>query len=56
MRITIKGKNVEVTDALEKYAEKKIEKLEKYFPAIKEAVITQSMQRRQTHSGSYTRR
>ena len=45
MRITIKGKNVEVTDALEKYAEKKVEKLEKYFPGIRDATITQSVQK-----------
>ena len=45
MRVTIRGKNVEVTDALERYAEKKVEKLQKYFPGIKEAVVTQSVQK-----------
>jgi putative sigma-54 modulation protein len=45
MRITVKGKNVNVTDALEKYAQKKIEKLDRYFHNIKEAVVTQSVQR-----------
>lgn len=45
MRVNVKGKNVEVTDALEKYAEKKVEKLGKYFPSIKEANVTQSVQR-----------
>ncbi|MBI2843618.1 MAG: ribosome-associated translation inhibitor RaiA [Armatimonadetes bacterium] len=45
MLITVKGKNVEVTDALKRYAEKKIQKLEKYFGEIKEAQVTQSVQR-----------
>jgi len=45
MRIIVKGKNMEVTDALQRYAEKKVEKLEKYFQNIKEAIVTQSTQR-----------
>ncbi|MHB0912817.1 MAG: ribosome hibernation-promoting factor, HPF/YfiA family [Armatimonadota bacterium] len=45
MRVTVKGKNVDVTDALERYAEKKVEKLEKYFHNLKEAIVTQSVQR-----------
>lgn len=45
MRVTVKGKNVEVTDALEKYAQKKVEHLGKYFSNIKEATVTQSTQR-----------
>ncbi|MDH7480492.1 MAG: ribosome-associated translation inhibitor RaiA [Armatimonadota bacterium] len=45
MRVTVKGKNMEVTDALQRYAEKKIEKLGKYFSEIKEAIVTQSVQR-----------
>jgi putative sigma-54 modulation protein len=45
MRVTVKGKNVNVTDALQRYAAKKVEKLERYFHNIKEAVITQSVQR-----------
>lgn len=45
MLVTVKGKNVEVTDALRRYAEKKIQKLEKYFKEIKEAQVTQSVQR-----------
>ncbi len=45
MLVTVKGKNVEVTDALKSYAEKKIQKLEKYFKEIKEAQVTQSVQR-----------
>lgn len=42
MRITVKGKNMEVTDALQRYAEKKVEKLGKYFSNLKSAVVTQS--------------
>lgn len=45
MLVTVKGKNVEVTDALKRYAEKKIQKLEKYFRDIKTAQVTQSIQR-----------
>ena len=45
MRITVKGKNIEVTDALQRYAEKKVEKLGRYFENIKSAVVTQSTQR-----------
>jgi len=45
MRVIVKGKNVNVTDALQRYAEKKVQKLEKYFHTIKEAVVTQSTQR-----------
>ena len=45
MRIIVKGKNMEVTDALQRYAEKKVQKLEKYFQNIKEAIVTQSTQR-----------
>lgn len=44
MRVTVKGKNVEVTDALQNYAEKKVEKLEKYLP-IRNATVRESVQR-----------
>ena len=46
MLVTVKGKNVEVTDALKRYAEKKVQKLAKYFKEIKEAQVTQSVQRK----------
>ena len=45
MRVTIKGKNVEVTDPVQRYVQKKVEKLDRYFHTIKEAVVTQSKQR-----------
>jgi len=34
MNLTIKGRNMEVTEALEDYAEKKFRKLERYLPDI----------------------
>jgi putative sigma-54 modulation protein len=45
MRVTVKGRNVQVTDPLKAYAEKKLQKLTKYFNNIKEAEVTQSIQR-----------
>ena len=45
MRITVKGKNMPVTDALQRYAEKKVERLGKHFHSIKEAIVTTSTQR-----------
>ena len=47
MQIIIKGKNLDVSEALEKYATKKVEKLAKYFPALREAVIAFSIQKNQ---------
>jgi putative sigma-54 modulation protein len=45
MLVNVKGKNIVVTDALKVYAEKKVQKLGKYFKDIKEAQVTQSVQR-----------
>jgi len=45
MRIQIKGKNMEVTDALRSYLDKKLQKLEKYFREIKEATVVLSVYR-----------
>lgn len=45
MVIHIKGKHVEVTDALENYIEKKLQKLDKYFHDIREANVILSVQR-----------
>ncbi|MBC7222895.1 MAG: ribosome-associated translation inhibitor RaiA [Anaerolineae bacterium] len=39
MQLTIKGKNVEVTDTLRQYVEKKIGKLDRYLPNIDEARV-----------------
>jgi len=45
MRILIRGKNVEVTDALKQYAEKKLRRLEKYFEtqAVSEVHVSLSV-------------
>ncbi|MFP5527393.1 ribosome hibernation-promoting factor, HPF/YfiA family [Peptococcus simiae] len=40
MRLTIKGRNVEVTDALRSYVEKRFSKLEKYFSNELEGHVT----------------
>src|SRR6266851_5779732 len=45
MRVTVKGKNVHVSDPLTAYVEKKLQKLGKYFSNIKEAQVTQTIQR-----------
>lgn len=39
MELTIKGKNVEITDRLQDYVEKKIGKLDRYLPSISEAWV-----------------
>jgi len=40
MNITVRGKNVEVTDALKDYVEKRLGKLDKYFENLREAQVT----------------
>lgn len=40
MNINVRGKNVEVTDALKEYVEKRLGKLDKYFVDLKEANVT----------------
>jgi putative sigma-54 modulation protein len=45
MLINIKGKHVEVTDALRSYIDKKLHRLEKHFNEIKEANVVLSVQR-----------
>ena len=45
MLIHVKGKHVEVTDALKSYIEKKLQRLEKYFHDIREANVVLSVQR-----------
>jgi putative sigma-54 modulation protein len=39
MLVNVKGKNIEITNAIRKHTEKKVEKLEKYFKEIKSAVV-----------------
>jgi ribosome hibernation promoting factor len=45
MRVTVKGKNVHVSESLKAYVESKLQKLSKYFSNIKEAQVTQTIQR-----------
>lgn len=42
MKITIRGKNATVTDALKNYLEKRLTKLTRYFDSIQEAQVTVS--------------
>lgn len=44
MEMEIRGKNVEVTEALKDYTEKRISKLEKYFEEIRTAHVTMSLE------------
>jgi putative sigma-54 modulation protein len=45
MRVSVRGKNVHVSDSLKSYVERKLQKLSKYFSNIKEAQVTQTIQR-----------
>lgn len=45
MLIDVKGRNIEVTDALRNYVDKKLHKLEKYFHEIREATVRLSVSR-----------
>ncbi len=44
MKMEIRGKNVEVTEALKDYTEKRISKLAKYFEEIRTAHVTMSLE------------
>ncbi len=43
MKLDIRGKNIEVTDALKDYTTKRLSKLEKYFEDVKEAQVALSV-------------
>jgi len=45
MQLIIQGKNVEITDRLREYVEKKVGKLDRYLPTIEEARIELSTER-----------
>ena len=45
MRISISGKNLEISDYLRDLVEKKVSKLERYFPQDAEAQVTLSVER-----------
>ena len=45
MRISITGKNLEISDYLRELVEKKVSKLERYFPADTEAQVTMAVEK-----------
>ncbi|MBN2395843.1 MAG: ribosome-associated translation inhibitor RaiA [Candidatus Atribacteria bacterium] len=45
MKLTIKGKHLDVTSSIESYIQKKMEKLDKYFDQIKDATATVSIEK-----------
>src|SRR4030067_313956 len=45
MQVILKGKNVEITDWLHEYVEKKVNKLDRYLPGIQEARVELSVQK-----------
>ncbi len=45
MQIAVRGKNIEVTDALKEYIEKKVGKIEKYFDSPLSAQVTLGIER-----------
>lgn len=45
MKLIVKGKQVDVTDSIDGYIRKKMEKLEKYFDQIMEATATVSVEK-----------
>lgn len=44
MRFEIRGKNIDVTDALKEYTSKRLSKLEKYFEDVKDAQVALSVE------------
>lgn len=45
MKIIVKGKNLQVTPALKEHAEKRLERLDRFFEHIDEAHVTQTIER-----------
>lgn len=45
MKLTVRGKNIEVTDALKDHVEKRIGKIDKYFDVDAEAQVTLTVER-----------
>jgi putative sigma-54 modulation protein len=45
MQLILKGKNVEITDWLREYVEKKVNRLDRYLPDIREARVELSVQK-----------
>ncbi len=49
MQVSVIGRHIEVTEALKQYATEKFERLEKYLPTAKQAVITLSVVKKVHH-------
>lgn len=49
MKVTITGKNIEVSEYLRDLALKKIAKLERYFPEDTEVLITMAVEKKPSH-------
>jgi putative sigma-54 modulation protein len=47
IEVTVKGKNIEVTDGLKAYTEKRLQKLEKYLPSLREAMVRECVEHNQ---------
>ncbi len=47
IEVTVKGKNIEVTDGLKDYAEKRLQRLERYLPGLHEAVVRECVEHNQ---------
>jgi putative sigma-54 modulation protein len=47
IEVTVKGKNIEVTDGLKSYTEKRLQKLSKYLPNCREAIVRECVERNQ---------
>ena len=45
MQIILKGKNIEITDWLHEYVEKKVDKLDRYMPEIQEGRVELSVEK-----------
>jgi putative sigma-54 modulation protein len=45
IEVTVRGKNMEMTDGLKAYTEKRLQKLEKYMPKLREAVVRECVER-----------
>ncbi|NLZ93897.1 MAG: ribosome-associated translation inhibitor RaiA [Firmicutes bacterium] len=45
MKLLVRGRNIEVTDALKNYAEKKLSRIDKYFTFDAEAQVTMTVER-----------
>jgi len=47
IEVTVKGKNIEVTEGLKSYTEKRLQKLSKYLPSCREAIVRECVERNQ---------